>query len=226
MAYIDVSDKPYCVDRWEGTLVEITATGEIPFSPYEAVKGRRVRAVTTRGAIPQAYISKNEAAAACRASHKRLCTEVEWETACRGRKPTAFPYGETRRDGYCNDHGISPLMAYYSDLGEQMFTPVAMNDPRLNQLQGTVAPTGSHAKCTNSFGVFDMVGNVHEWVDDSPPGEGPRAPAGRGAFRGGYYLDTHINGDGCAYRTIAHDPSYHDYSTGFRCCADPVRKSH
>ena len=38
--------------------------------------------------------------------------------------------------------------------------------------------------------------------------------------RGGYYLDTHINGEGCNYRTVAHPATYHDYSTGFRCCAD------
>jgi formylglycine-generating enzyme required for sulfatase activity len=54
-----------------------------------------------------------------------------------------------------------------------------------------------------------MVGNVHEWTADP-----------KGTFRGGYYLDTHINGDGCDYRTVAHEPTYHDYSTGFRCCSD------
>ena len=27
-------------------------------------------------------------------------------------------------------------------------------------------------------------------------------------------------GDGCLYRTTAHGRSYHDYSTGFRCCTD------
>ena len=52
-----------------------------------------------------------------------------------------------------------------------------------------------------------MVGNVHEWT-----------AAKGGTFRGGYYLDTHINGDGCDYRTTAHNHGYHDYSTGFRCC--------
>ena len=54
-----------------------------------------------------------------------------------------------------------------------------------------------------------MMGNLHEWTSD---------PAG--TFRGGFYVDTVINGDGCLYRTTAHDVSYHDYSTGFRCCAD------
>jgi hypothetical protein len=29
-----------------------------------------------------------------------------------------------------------------------------------------------------------------------------------------------MNGDGCSYKTVAHDADYHDYSTGFRCCAD------
>jgi len=57
--------------------------------------------------------------------------------------------------------------------------------------------------------VFDMVGNLHEWVASQRP-----------TFRGGYYLDTHWNGDGCAYRTTAHASEYHDFSTGFRCCAN------
>ena len=84
-----------------------------------------------------------------------------------------------------------------------------MNDPQLNQLAGTLAETGSHEACTNDYGVHDMVGNLHEWVDDP-----------KGTFQGGYYLDVTQNGDGCGYRTDAHQAWYHDYSTGFRCCAD------
>lgn len=202
----------FCIDRYEASLVETMPRGEVPFSPYEMVKGRSVRAVSRSGVVPQAYISRNEALAACSASRKRLCTEEEWMFACQGKRPTTFPYGDTRKDGYCNDAGKAPLQLLYSvqDDGTYGFEP--MNDPRLNQIGGTVARTGSHRRCTNSYGVFDMVGNLHEWVDD---------PAG--TFRGGYYLDTHINGDGCRYRTIAHDVSYHDYSTGFRCCAEPRR---
>ena len=35
--------------------------------------------------------------------------------------------------------------------------------------------------------------------------------------------ETHFvkDGAGCLYATTAHAQSYHDYSTGFRCCADP-----
>ncbi len=93
------------------------------------------------------------------------------------------------------------------------YTYGPMNDPRLDQMAETVAPSGSFAKCTNAYGVYDMVGNVHEWVADKA--------GGKGLFKGGYFEDTHLNGDGCRYTTSAHETSYHDYSTGFRCCADP-----
>jgi hypothetical protein len=55
-----------------------------------------------------------------------------------------------------------------------------------------------------------MMGNLHEWTAD---------PAG--TFRGGFYVDTVRNGNGCLYATTAHNTSYRDYSTGFRCCATP-----
>lgn len=89
-----------------------------------------------------------------------------------------------------------------------------LNDPRLGQVEGALSRTGEHGSCVSAWGAFDMVGNLHEWVatDRSLP---------HGTFAGGYYLDTSQNGDGCLYRTVAHAHEYHDYSTGFRCCADP-----
>jgi hypothetical protein len=89
-----------------------------------------------------------------------------------------------------------------------------LNDPRLGQVEGALARTGSHEACVNGFGAVDMVGNLHEWVKTDPA-------AVHGTFAGGYYLDTSLNGDGCQYRTTAHAHDYHDYSTGFRCCAEP-----
>ena len=87
-----------------------------------------------------------------------------------------------------------------------------LNDPGLGQVDGALSKTGEHTECVNGFGVFDMVGNLHEWVATDPQ-------TVHGTFAGGYYLDTTINGDGCNYRTVAHAHDYHDYSTGFRCCA-------
>lgn len=199
----------FCIDRWESSLVEITSEGERPFSPYEPPDGREVRAVTGRGTVPQGYVSRDQSDRACKASKKRLCREDEWVTACKGDPPHAFPYGDARVKGACNDSGISPLHVFYPEAPET-YRAKPMNDPRLNQQPRTLAKAGSFSQCTNGFGVFDMVGNLHEWVMSPHP-----------TFRGGYYQDTHINGDGCLYRTTAHQANYHDYSTGFRCCADP-----
>ncbi len=212
-------DDAYCIDRFEASLVEILPNGdERPWSPYDAIDhntvGARlpvVRAVSAQGSIPQAYISEVQAKAACARSGKRLCKAPEWKRACMGPAKTTFPYGARREAGRCNDHGRAPVAAVFG-LGVAS-SPHAysshMNDPKLNQLSGTIAATGAHSGCTNDYGVYDMVGNVHEWVDDPD-----------GTFLGGYYLDTHELGDGCNYRTPGHDIYYHDYSTGFRCCAD------
>jgi sulfatase modifying factor 1 len=202
----------FCIDKYEASTVEILPGGKTrPHSPFEPVEGLKVRAVSRKGVKPQAYINREQAAEACANAGKRLCSDEEWIAACRGKRPTAFPYGDDRKDGYCNDAGVSSFNHYYGSGGaeppKEVYTWAHMNDARLNQLPGTVAPTGSFTKCKSSFGVYDMVGNLHEWT-----------AARSGTFRGGYYLDTKINGDGCSYRTTAHGPKYRDYSIGFRCC--------
>jgi sulfatase modifying factor 1 len=208
-------DDRFCVDRWEGSLVEIAQDGrEVPWPPFTLVDdGRRVRAVSVPNVYPQAYISGAQAARACAAAGKRLCAPVEWRKACMGPEPSTFGYGTQHVSGKCNDGGTSPMLRLYPQVAVSWTTVgmTEMNDPRLNQLDGTLAPTGGHDGCTNGYGVFDMVGNLHEWTNDP-----------NGTFQGGYYLDTHKNGDGCTYRTVAHEFTYHDYSTGFRCCASPV----
>ena len=193
-----------CVDKYEASLVEHTAEGDKAFSPYQAPNGRDVRAVSRRGVVPQAHISMVEAKRACRASGKRLCKAQEWKTACKGPESTRYPYGNERTPGACVDtNRSSPMNTLHG--GER--TNKTLNDPRANQQKNTLEATGNRAACTNGYDVHDMVGNVHEWTDDA-------------SFRGGYYLDTKLNGEGCDYRTTAHAPAYYDYSTGFRCCAD------
>ncbi len=222
-------DDRVCVDRWEASLVErVRVDGgrgpssvsfvERPWSPFLPVDGREasVRAVSRPGVVPQAYISGKQAALACSASGKRLCSAGEWEKACRGPSNTQFPYGNDRRAGACNDdiramHPVAEVGALLGIPGESLWH-AGMNQSLLNQLPNTLLPTGERAECTNGYGVYDMVGNLHEWIDDPD-----------GTFRGGYYMDTSKNGDGCSYATGAHDFIYHDYSTGFRCCMDPER---
>ena len=100
-------------------------------------------------------------------------------------------------------------MVDYFGTADGVWDEVHMNDPGINQQPGTVAPTGAFSRCVSASGVFDLHGNLHEWVSDAD-----------GTFRGGFYADAVINGPGCTYVTTAHGRTYHDYSTGFRCCSD------
>jgi formylglycine-generating enzyme required for sulfatase activity len=191
-----------CVDRWEAGLVDQ--------SPYEVPTDGVAVAEADR--VPQAYISGEVAAAACAAAGKRLCTSEEWLRACAGDEGHTWPYGDTYDPAACNDTygGSHPVVDYFGT-SDGVWDAEHLNDPGIDQQPGTVDAAGSNPGCVTPEGVFDLHGNLHEWVDD---------PAG--TFRGGFYADASINGEGCAYVTTAHDVGYHDYSTGFRCCADPV----
>jgi sulfatase-modifying factor enzyme 1 len=209
--------RSYCIDVYEASLLQVTKDGaEKPWPYFDLIPdGVVVRAVSSAGVFPQGYISGHQAAAACERSGKRLCKPDEWKNACMGPKKTIFPYGNERQVGRCNDNGRSSMHFFNAKLDDKPENSWMwgfggnMIDPRLNQLEGTLTRSGERTGCTNEYGVFDMVGNLHEWVDDPD-----------GTFQGGYYLDTHLNGDGCYYRTTAHPMSHLDYSTGFRCCAD------
>lgn len=203
-----------CVDRFEAALEEWDGSAWGPASPYDTVDGRTVRAVPADGRIPQGYVSGDEAAAACAAAGKRLCSSEEWLAACRGPHQRLYPYGEVHQDGACNDEyvGTHPVVDYFGT-GTGIWDPAHMNDPGINQQPGTVAAGGSFGACATAEGVHDLHGNLHEWVADA-----------EGTFRGGFYADAAINGAGCTYATTAHTRTYHDYSTGFRCCSDPAAR--
>jgi len=200
----------FCIDKYEASLVETSSRPgdeEKQFSPYAQVHDEHVRAVSEPGVVPQGYISRNQAEKACQASGKRLCQVQEWQQACRGPEKKQWGYGDAQVPGRCNDKGKNPVLTYYGP----RYDATTMNKPELNQMSGTLSKTGEHQGCSNGYGVYDMVGNLHEWVADP-----------NGTFYGGYYqdVDTVGHGAGCGYKTTAHEARYHDYSTGFRCCAD------
>jgi hypothetical protein len=200
----------FCIDRYEASLVEILPSGEEQaFSPFSTVRLERVRAVSEANVYPQGYVSATQAEQACVASGKRLCKVAEWQQACRGPENKRYGYGDEREVGRCNDNGKNPVMSLFGP----RYDGTTMNRPQLNQMEGTLTKTGEREGCSNGYGVHDMVGNLHEWVDDR-----------RGTFYGGYYQDvaSYGHGDGCGYVTTAHEARYHDYSTGFRCCADII----
>jgi len=204
----------YCMDRYEAYVVELDEQShEQPHSPYTPVDGLRVRAKVAVGVVPQGYISQVQAAGACQNAGKRLCSASEFSLACRGpNRSASYPYGGTKRvRGKCNEGKGSAVPAVFGQGAP--FDQSLMNDPRLNQWPGGLAKTGAYAGSVSPYGVYDLVGNLHEWGAEV-------APNGHGYFRGGFYGDAEINGAGCNYETTAHAAVYHDYSTGFRCCQD------
>ena len=158
---------------------------------------------------PQAYISQAQAEKACNAAGKSLCSLAQYMASCSVNLST-YPYGNEYRAGFCNEGHPNPIVTIFGPNATFNFTE--MNDPILDTLPNTLVPGGTYANCTNSVTrTFDMSGNLDEWVSD-------RTSEGHGIFKGGYFVDASINGQGCKYETVAHAPTYHDYSLGFRCC--------
>jgi hypothetical protein len=199
----------FCVDQFEASILEVLDAGATrPWSPYVNPGTRVLRAQSVPGAVPQGYVTQLQAQAACSGAGKRLCTDAEWLRACRGPNNFTYPWGNTRMSGVCNDaRSVHPAIELYGTSASWIYGHI--DSPCLNQLQPGLDRTGANAGCVTSEGLFDMMGNLHEWTADP-----------NGTFRGGFYVDTVINGNGCSYVTTAHTVTHWDYSTGFRCCAD------
>jgi formylglycine-generating enzyme required for sulfatase activity len=191
-----------CVDRYEAALENR------PFSrPVDEVDASAYRAVVAKGIKPQVNVTAFQAETACVNAGKRLCTAAEWTAACRGPKNTLYPYGDKYVKGACNEGRQAPQRRWHPPNGR-------LDDPRLAEMAETVEPGGAFPQCVSAYGVYDLHGNVHEWVVDT--GRDARF----GLFLGGFFADAEGNGFGCTYKTNAHLKDYHDYSTGFRCCKD------
>lgn len=200
-----------CLDRFEASLVVLDDAGAIvtSWSPYFHPGDARVRAVSLEGAVPQGYIDGESAATACAEAGKRLCTDAEWQRACQGPAGTLYPWGNDPMPGACNDaRERHPAIEYFGTADPWIWSE--LGNPCILQVPDGLATTGAHPECVTAEGALDMVGNLHEWT-----------AAPEGTFRGGFFVDTVLNGPGCTYATTAHDRTHWDYSTGFRCCADP-----
>src|SRR5690606_10013875 len=106
--------------------------------------------------IPLTNVNQAEAQSHCAEQGKRLCSELEWERACKGPKNQVYEYGATYKPEHCNT-GAPPRML----------------------------PSGMLYACRSDYGVRDLHGGVWEWTS-SRYGRGTAAdgPA-LGSLRGG-----------------------------------------
>lgn len=168
------------------------------------------QAVSQPGLVPQGYLSYYSAKRLCEAASKRLCTDEEWTLACRGQEATRFPYGAKYEASKCNVGSQQHPAAVLHGLSSSGHL-----DPRLNLLMlagdaPVLRETGSTPTCKSRWGndaVFDMVGNLDEWVENPD-----------GVFRGAFYARRSTSG--CDAEVKNHSSTYFDYSTGTRCCRD------
>jgi formylglycine-generating enzyme required for sulfatase activity len=151
---------------------------------------------------PVATVDWCDADALCTWAGERMCGAIgggafsldgsdddEWYVACSDNGQLAYPYGSAYVAGVCWDS--QPITA-------------------------TVAAVASHPGCQGGFsGIFDMSGNVNEWVDAcmTTTGSGDMCVDSGG---GKYYFPS----DGLSCTSIEFRTRNERHSDlGFRCCA-------
>ena len=160
------------------------------------------------GTKPDVAMDWIQANALCKAAGKRLCTDTEWTLACEGQEHLPYPYGYARNAQACNVD-----RPYIIPDDDKWANPRTRPEEilRLDQRD----PSGSRESCVSPYGVYDMTGNVDEWVVNEK-GNVSDKPYVSG-LKGGYWGPVR---DRCRPMTTEHNQWHTGYQIGFRCCED------
>lgn len=133
----------YYMDKKEVTqaeyerFVKMTKRGK-PFIPVFEDDQAKI----LKPELPAMGMSWADAEAYCKWAGKRLATEAEWEKAGRGEGKKRYPWGDEFGSGHANVDGDEDGFKY-------------------------LAPPGSFESGRSPYGLYDMTGNVAEWVADT-----------------------------------------------------------
>jgi formylglycine-generating enzyme len=193
--------RAFLVDRYEVTNAEYAAFCQATGRDLPRFWGNAAfRSGPKYPDCPVVFVSWGDAKAYATWRGKRLPTEAEWEFAARGGRA-----GSKYVDGDVLDS-----------------TKVNFT---LSHQDGPV-PVGSYAP--NGYGLYDMAGNVQEWVADrydpayyaGSPVEDPKGPekGGQRVIRGGGWA----TGPGCMQVSQRYGltGNWEDFNVGFRCVRD------
>lgn len=163
-----------------------------------------------KGELPALLISWTEAKKTCESIGKRLCTEDEFNFACEGEAMLPYTYGYVRDTAKCNiDKPYRKREKKLSTYERCMKKPQCKAElERLDQR----LPAGSLPECVSPFGVYDLNGNINEWV--YRPGK--KYP-NRSGLKGGWWGP--VRGR-CRPTVGFHKEDDYGYEEGFRCCKD------
>ncbi len=102
-----------------------------------------------RGDYPVTFVDWNDARKYCVSNGMRLPTEAEWEFAAKGADSDRYPWGDTFEGLRANviEFGLAAAVAAGS-------------------FDGTNDDMGDGTVCIDGRCLYDMAGNVEEWVDD------------------------------------------------------------
>ncbi len=147
------------------------------------------------GVLPAVMVSFRFAEELCTQEGKRLCSDSEWTLACR-----------TPEDLQACNHG-------HPDPTEEPARLWARADVARNLWAMDARRPSGPSRCVSPSGVFDLPGNVREWVRSE------RGGSYAAALKGGGYTESSIDCERSTQTQLL-DNSYPE--TGFRCCREPL----
>lgn len=167
-----------------------------------------------KGELPALLISWTDAKKECEKIGKRLCTEDEFNFACEGEQMLPYTYGYVRDPSKCSiDKKYRKRERKLFKYASCMKKPACKKE--LEKLDQRL-PAGSMPACVSPFGVYDLNGNINEWVF-RPKEKRPN----RSGLKGGWWGPVRNR---CRPTVGFHKEEDYGYEEGFRCCKDAAGK--
>jgi hypothetical protein len=195
--------RPLLVDRFEVTRADWRAWCERASPPQDPAFTAWLAAWGPETSDwPATFMTLAEARAFAAWRGMRLPTAREWMRLACGtdERPYDYPWGGTRRVSVANTLEL--------ELGNPL-------------------PVGTFEQGRTSLSVYDMAGNVWEWVEDPIATPSSEAPPGLAWAMGGSYLSNlrrlYDTRKGLAFLEEDLDPAARSNDVGLRCCADAAQ---